>query len=156
MDTHKEYKRLRKAGWAPPYAIRAARIARQWARLEKLGLVRLRVAPDEHADIEDLEGGCFSPRANPCVRPSTLERQRKALHDRIDQEGVWGIIGEYRAPDGSWEYGDGCWGFVGEDWRGSGYDDDIRGSTIRALRDAIKGRCRACRGTGERHTGRRN
>jgi hypothetical protein len=53
---------------------------------------------------------------------------------------VWGIIGEYF--DGEkWQHADSCFGFVGEDWKYSGYDTDIMQVTLNAIKEARVCRC---------------
>ena len=116
-------------------------------RLERLGLVRFKIEPDECVSVEDLEGDCFNPEVNPDVDPAILASEREAFVDRINREGVWGIIGEYNIGQG-WTMADSVWGFVGEDFEGSGYDLDVKDITVDALRKAIRMRCRCCMGKG--------
>lgn len=53
-------------------------------------------------------------------------RLKKELWDRIENEGVWGLVGEVKCKCcGSWTTTDSVWGFVGDDWKNSGYDDYI-------------------------------
>lgn len=45
---------------------------------------------------------------------------------RIDQEGVWGLYGEVACDCcDSWVHVDSIGGFIGEDWKGSGYETDV-------------------------------
>ena len=58
----------------------------------------------------------------------------------MNRQGVWGIVGEYF--DGEvWQHADSCFGFVGDDWKNSGYDTDIMQATLDAARDASVCRC---------------
>ena len=58
----------------------------------------------------------------------------------VNREGVWGIVGEYF--DGErWRHADSCFGFVGDDWKNSGYDTDIMRATVDASEDARVCRC---------------
>lgn len=51
---------------------------------------------------------------------------KRKLWVRIEAEGVWGLVGEVRCPAcGAWEHVDSVGGFVGNDWKGSGYDKEI-------------------------------
>ena len=43
---------------------------------------------------------------------------------RIERDGVTGIIAQVRTALGKWIEVDSCWGFVDDDWRDSGYDLD--------------------------------
>jgi hypothetical protein len=106
----------------------------------KRGNVRLRLVPDEMCSFEDLEGDCFNPKANPDTPASRLERDRKEFMEKVKREGVWGVIGEYF--DGEkWQHADSCFGFVGDDWKSSGYDTDIMRATLDEVKDARVCRC---------------
>lgn len=126
----------------------------QWDRLEQAGLVRLSWQPDTHVSYDDLVGDCFSP-ARYAETPGgrrTVEAEERALRDKIDQDGVWGLVGEYRLqpcdqcspwnsescahPD--WRQGDSVWGLVGFD--SCGYELDIKQATIDALRTDLRHR----------------
>lgn len=57
---------------------------------------------------------------------SWLFPDRQSEYDRAQNEGGWGIVGQFRCPRcGQWESADSVWGFIGDDWRGSGYDTDV-------------------------------
>lgn len=43
---------------------------------------------------------------------------------RIERNGVSGIVAQVRTALGEWVDVDSCWGFVGDDWKDSGYDLD--------------------------------
>ena len=123
---------------------------RKFTRLEDLGLVRFEVLPDECSELADLEGDVYNPEANLDIDPAELAQQRKEFVRRIERDGVWGVLGSYRlGVDAPWCRADSVWGFVGEEWKGSGYDADVKGETVKALRAAIRERCRACHGTGK-------
>jgi hypothetical protein len=90
--------------------------------------------------LEDLEGDCFNPKANPDTPVSKLERDRGEFIAKVDREGVFGVIGEYF--DGErWQHADSCFGFVGDDWKNSGYDTDIMRATLNEAKDARVCRC---------------
>ncbi|MEN6534494.1 MAG: hypothetical protein ABFD89_12575 [Bryobacteraceae bacterium] len=121
-------------------AKREARIREAWEKAEDAGLVRLRVEPDESTDLDNLLGDVFNPEANPDIDPKRLEQEKQHEIDRINRDGVWGVIGEYKAAvcpacgrGGNWEHADSCWGFIGNDWEGSGYDLDIMEETLAQL-----------------------
>lgn len=124
-------------------ALRDARIRTEWAEREDdsecpeyVGAVRLRVEADSYASLDDLEGDCFNPHANPDISPARLARERAAFIEKVECEGVWGIIGEYW--DGrQWRQADSVWGFVGDDWQDSGYDIDIMSSALDAARECV-------------------
>jgi len=146
------YQRERTRGFQAQWALSNARTRLEWSKHEvaeyssgeavdpRRGNVRLRLVPDEATSVEDLEGDCFSPKANPNVPASRLERDREEFIAKVSREGVWGIVGEYF--DGEvWQHADSCFGFVGDDWKDSGYDTDIMRATLNAARDARVCRC---------------
>lgn len=144
--TLREYKRLRALGWRAGEAYRAATIKRDWRIFEcgefdspEIGCVRLQIVADDCNSYDDVYGDMFNPKANPDIPPARLERERKAEEDRIDRLGVVGIIGEYW--DGErWQHAESCFGFVGDDWRDSGYDVDIMRATLDAVREFANAR----------------
>lgn len=111
-----------------------------WSALESAGLVRLRVEPDHDYSIEDLEGDTFNVALNKDTVPGgarTILAQQKRFRERIEQDGVVGVIGEYRAaPSGKWIYGGSCWGMEGyDDPLQSEIADDIKYETLSSLSD---------------------
>jgi hypothetical protein len=91
----------------------------------------MKIEPDYSADIDNLAGDSFNPKANPDINPKTLERQYQEFVDKVNREGVWGIVSQYRCPCcGTWKTVDSCWGFVGGDWKDSGYDLDIKQAAL--------------------------
>ena len=95
--------------------------------------VRLHIVPDEVCSYEDLDGDTFNPIQNPDIKPEILAREEQREHDRIDRDGVWGVVGEYF--DGEkWQHADSCFGFVGDDWENSGYEIDIMAATLESLK----------------------
>jgi hypothetical protein len=99
------------------------------------------IGPDHFPDLSYLGQECFAD-----VRDGEYERARK--------DGVWGIESQYNLGDGrGWVSADSVWGFIGDDYKGSGYDDDIRSAAISALRERIRMRCRLCKGSGFRCEG---
>jgi len=133
MDINREYRRLRGLGWEADGALRAAKTREEWDKAG--GIVRITIIADEMSGIEDLEGDMFNPIVNPDIPPARLAAERAALIDRIERDGVWGVIGEYFDGE-AWQHGDSCWGFVGEDWKDSGYDTDIMDATLAAMKAA--------------------
>ena len=136
------YQRERARGFQAKWALSNARTRLEWEKHEvaeyssgeaidpKRGDVRLRIVPDETCSLEDLEGDSFNPKANPDIPASRLQRDREDFIAKVNREGVWGIVGEYF--DGEWQPADSCFGFVGDDWKHSGYDTDIMRATLDA------------------------
>jgi hypothetical protein len=104
------------------------------------GNVRLRIVPDDICSLEDLEGDLFNPRANPGISDSRLQRDREVFIAKVNREGVWGVVGEYFDAE-DWQHADSCFGFIGDDWKHSGYDTDIMRATLDAAKDARVCRC---------------
>lgn len=120
----------------------------QWEALEDAGLVRLDIVPDYDIDLDNILGTCYDidsvGRFDGGKR--RLDKQREMEIDRINREGVWGVVGQYRLYDNDqWENANSCSGFVGSEWKDSGCDMDIMAETVEALRDALKSRyCPRC------------
>ena len=127
----REYRRRRRNGWLATNALRAAKVQSAFDALED-ETVRLRIVPDDYVGLDDLFGDTYNPDANPDIPIKQMEREKQEEIDRINRDGVWGVIGEYF--DGcNWQHADSCFGFVGDDWRDSGYDIDIMESALDAL-----------------------
>lgn len=162
----------------PGAALRCARIMARWERAESAGLVRIRNVPDEESrTLDDLVGDTFDVEANASSVPGgarTIIAERKAFEERIERDGVWGIIGEYRltrcprcwkqgfqsvrnctydpddypssrGPCPGWIHADSCYGFEYQDLEMTDYLWDIRQATLRALALDLKDRCPTCR-----------
>lgn len=60
------------------------------------------------------------------------ERDLAELRERANRDGVCGVCAQFW--DGSeWVHVDSVWGFIGNDWRGSGYDIDLMSAALEAL-----------------------
>lgn len=141
------YLRERALGFPAACALSNARTRMEWELHEvaqyssrepispKRGNVRLRIVPDDICSLEDLEGDLFNPRANPGIPDSRLQRDREVFIAKVNREGVWGIVGEYFDGE-AWQHADSCFGFIGDDWKHSGYDTDIMRVTLDAARNA--------------------
>jgi len=117
----REYRRLRKQGWDATRALDYARTAEEWDALE-YGEVQLLIEPDDRYP-DDL-----------CADDA----------ERANNDGVWGIMGQYRDPaTDKWTTADSVWGFIGDDWRDSGYDYDVKRATLDAWTRAYKPLARA-------------
>jgi hypothetical protein len=117
-------------------------VEQRWQLAEDNEQVRFRVEYDELADYENLAGDSFNPEVNTDIQPHILEREEREFIDKINREGVWGIIGEFWNGE-EWIQADSVWGFVGDDWKGSGYDLDVKWSTLDQLSKVE--RCECCR-----------
>lgn len=111
-------------------------ICKRWLTAELNGLVRLEWVPDEHMDIEDLEGDSYNPAAHPDMDPAQLAEERQDFIRKCESEGVWGLCGQYRldAESDVWRNSDSIWGLVGQD--DAGYMPDIKAATLDALEKA--------------------
>jgi len=121
------------------WAKRLVSVTGVWRDLEAAGKVKMDVVPDDDIDLDNILGDVFDPETNPEVKPSVLAEQRQAEIDRINRDGVWGIVGYYRSPTThEWMQADSTWGFIGSDWNGSGYDVDVMEAAINAYHYAPK------------------
>jgi hypothetical protein len=131
-ELEKLYRRFRALGEPASRAIYAAHTALAWEARVKSGLVKLDIVVDELL-YDDSYLDTWG------MRPSELERARKELWDRIEHQGVWCIVGYYRPHVGApWEVSDSICGFVGDDWKNSGYVPDVQHSTLEALDGAFQ------------------
>ena len=91
-------------------AIRIARINYVFQQAVESEIARLRIVPDEELyDDSYLETWGLTDRQ--------LEHHRTSLWNKIDSEGVWGIVCETKCQCcGSWGHSASCWGFVGQDF----------------------------------------
>ncbi len=150
-----EYRRLRKLGWAAKWAYVSARTKAAWDTMD--GFVfdgderSLSMAPGESIYtpgpvrlILKLEEDAYDDSYVDTwddLSEQKREKYRKDLWDRVERDGVWGLVGEYW--DGSeWVHADSCWGFIGDDWKDSGYDTDIMAMTISAYSDHLETQAR--------------
>jgi hypothetical protein len=119
-----EYIRLRSAGWRAREAFRAAKTAVRFAALAREGRVRLAAEPDGTPyDDSYIDTWHVSAKEREKVRAETWRR--------IESEGVWGIVVYATVEGGREELIDSVWGFVGDDWRDSGYDEDLMDAAIK-------------------------
>ena len=114
-----EYNRLRRKGWTAFEAYRNARIRDKFTDLENEGRVRLNVVMEQEVFDDsylDTWGLC----------PARLNRKRTELRERIDRDGVWCLQAEAQCDKcGRWKVLDSISGFVGDDWKDSGYDSEL-------------------------------
>jgi hypothetical protein len=119
MTVKQWYKRERAKGWRASQALHNANIRNQWEQRDD---VRLLTEPD-CSPYDDSYIDTWGDSAE------KVTKVRKELWDRIEREGVCGIVGQYF--DGSdWVTSDNCWGFIGDDWQDSGYDIDVMAMTM--------------------------
>ncbi len=122
------YKNLRKKGWKAKEAMQRARIVDEFNSRDD---VRLRVIPMTYYDIKDLKGDCYNPKANPDISPKILKDQEREFELTVATEGVNGIVGQYKGLlSDHWHDVDSIWGFVGDSWKESGYDEEIMKATM--------------------------
>lgn len=72
--------------------------------------------------LVDLLGDTFNPLVNTDIDAKKLKREERKEVARIKTEGVYGIG---LALNGTPLYSSFCWGFVGNDFLGGGYDADL-------------------------------
>ena len=111
----------------------------EWDVAEQADLVRLSIVADDTGwDLDELFGDTYNPKVNSDIDPERLARERREEVERVNSEGVWGIVGQYRCPCcKTWINADSIWGFVGEDWKDSVYDTDIQDTTLKARADVL-------------------
>lgn len=93
-------------------------------KLEKEGIVELIRERDYDYSIENLEGDTYKPELHPEIPEETILKEKKAFQQKVEEEGVWIVIVKV----GNWQ--DSIGGFVGNEWEGSGYDEDMMEAAI--------------------------
>lgn len=139
-------------------ALSEARSLERFEHLESVGLVRFRWVPD----FEPFDDSYIDTWED--VPEGKRERIRADLRERIERDGVWGLVGEYRLlplhhgegpivtsypseeAEPGWEIGGSCFGFVGTE--PNGYESSIAAETVDALMEALRSRCPRCRKPG--------
>lgn len=120
----REYRKQRQYYHAE-LALRAARVELAWREAEARGLVRLQAEPeidcydDSYIDTWDMSEG-------------RKERAKKEVADRIDRDGHWILLSQFLTDSGEWETADSVGGFIGEDYKNSGYDVDLKLAALTA------------------------
>lgn len=131
----REFRRLRGKGWLALQAWREAKSRARFDALEAAGVVRLRVEADELLyDDSYIDTWTSIPLVE-------RERERRETWARIEREGVWGVCAEYLDPVDGWTPTDAVWGFVGDDWKDSGHDGDLRDAAVEAFEAIDTGLC---------------
>lgn len=70
----------------------------------------------------DACGDTYNPAANPDIDPAQLKKEQIAFKRRFNKERVWGVG---LSISGKPDYSTFIWGFVGDDFTGSGYDVEL-------------------------------
>ena len=104
----------------------------------EFGAARIRIVEsgDNYMSWDDLVGDCFCPKANPDTKPEILEREAQEYAEKIQRDGVWFYDAQIWDGD-SWESVDSVGGFVGDDFIGSCYNDDLMEAALGALKKHI-------------------
>lgn len=94
--------------------------------------IRIVEMPDCCVEMDDLKGDSFNPDLHDDINRNRLAREEREFEERVSRDGVWGYRAEYW--NGSeWIETDSIWGFVGDDFNESCYDDDLMDSALDAL-----------------------
>lgn len=122
-----EYHRLRRKEWAAQAAWRAAKTNAEWDAAEWEELVKLDVIPEfDVYDDSFIDTWGLSPKK--------AEAEKKEIHQRIERDGCWIIVSYFRPDrDAEWIAVDSVGGFIGDDYKDSGYDTDLKRAALDAL-----------------------
>jgi hypothetical protein len=120
----KTYQDLRSKGWKAADAKRHAKVY-ALVNNELDSLVRLVAVADDYFDIGN-------------VAPMADDAEKEATYSRVNSEGFWGCIAQFRLDtESEWIDSDSVYGFVGDDFIDSGYDTDLLESAIREREEYI-------------------
>lgn len=126
-DTITRYNRERKLGFSAKCALQNAKTREKFKRYECAGLVRIRIEPDlERYDESYVDTWDCSSKKK--------DRIKKEIFAKLERDGAWGIIAEACVNE-RWMEMDSVWGFIGEEWRDSGYDVDLMMAAIDCIED---------------------
>jgi len=108
-----------------PQQIKSINIA--FEELQQMGMLRFRVVPDEtfydDSYIDTWE-----------ISESDKIKAKKEISEKIEEEGVWGIVVDKKCSEcGQWDEVDSVYGFIGNEYEGSGYDVDVKASGLKAI-----------------------
>lgn len=99
--------------------------------LEAAGHVSILKEFDQEWSFDDLLGDTYDPDANPDMNRNLILKQKKEQLERIEREQVWfyyTAVKRHRSK--GWDETEACGGFIGDDFEGSGYDEDFRRSCV--------------------------
>jgi hypothetical protein len=133
QQTAREYARYRALGYTATDALRSARINTLFEAAEDSGAVKFEVVYDQE-QYDDSYLDTWSD-----IHKTKREHLRKQLWNRIEREGTYGIKAYALDP---YTYllveVDSVWGFIGNDWKDSGYDVDVKNSALQAVQACIQ------------------
>jgi len=92
------------------------------------GLLRFRIVPDEtFYDDSYIDTWDY-------LSESEKIKAKKEIRDRIEEDGVWGIIVDRKCSEcGQWTEVDSVYGFIGNEYENSGYDIDVKKAGLKAI-----------------------
>lgn len=95
--------------------------------IKQVGNRRLIRTIDEDYDLNTLKGDTYNPIYNPDISLNKLKNEERLFERRVREEGVWGYEVQQWNPEigRGWQFVEAAWGFVGDDFNGSGYDTDL-------------------------------
>src|SRR5271170_7927826 len=127
-----EIEYLRSKGWKLMDAVRAARTRAAFDILSD-DFVKL----EPVSDNEQYDDSYIDTWTDRTARQR--EKDRKELWERIRSEGTWGLVSYWRPnPRASWNQVDAIGGFVGDDWKDSGYDIDLMSAALHEVARGTK------------------
>jgi hypothetical protein len=119
----REYKRLRAKRWVMKDAVRAAQVFETFSLLETEGLVKLVAEPDD----EGYDASFVDTWTH--LSDARRAKEKERIEKKACDEGTYTLCSYIRSGEADsspdWELADSCGGFIGRDWKDSGYDTDI-------------------------------
>lgn len=105
----------------------------EWFAYEDL--VDIKYEPDDCTSMDDLVGDMFDESHADTIPGGlrTLRQQRKDFELRVEMDGVWVMDAVFYKTDGTPETADSIGGFVGEDFWGSGYEEELMLAALAGL-----------------------
>lgn len=100
------------------------------AYFHRLGLARILKVEDQDYSFDKMQGDSYNPAAHPDIPAEQLAKEKTKERRRLREQGAWGGAIQVRKTSQDPWVRDGCyyldsiWGFIGDDYVGSGYDGD--------------------------------
>lgn len=110
------YRKYRADGLPAIMAFGWAQVQSDWHVLERADLVKLEVVPDQYPDTSCWEEPHFQ---------------------QANRDGVWGLVGAYLL-NGEWVATDSVFGFIGDDWKESSDEIEVKRVTMDLFRKRLR------------------
>jgi len=110
--------------------IKSANLYAQFQQLNREGIAKIKKEVDEYMSFDDIKGDCYDPDINSGIKKSELQRQERNERARFNRNGVHLMTLKCLGDDI-----ESIGGFIGNDFYGSGYDDDFYSAAMQLVKE---------------------